>query len=150
MDTTLALDGTEENRQGGSQDNSREWRETSLWFYFHEEMTENRVDARIIDHQTKRVITLEVSCPWITNRMKKTAEKTLNYGPLSWELKQQHQGYEVRQYNIIMDVLGGWSRDLHVTMKELVGSRSKRVLQNMQKAVLSGSLNIARTFKVAT
>ena len=55
----------------------------------------------------------------------------------------------MRQYNIIMDVLGGWSRDLDVTMKELVGSRSKRVLQNMQKAVLSGSLNIARTFKVA-
>ena len=110
----------------------------------------NRVDALIIDHQTKRVITLEMSCPWITNRTKKTAEKTLKNGPLRWELKQQYQGYEVRQYNIIMDVLGGWSRDLDVTMKELVGSRSKRVLQNMQKAVLSGSLNIARTFKVAT
>ena len=26
MDTTLALDGTEQNRQGGSQDNSREWK----------------------------------------------------------------------------------------------------------------------------
>ena len=112
----------------------------------HEEVTANRVDARIIDHQTKRVITLEMSCPWITNPTK----KTLKYGPLKWELKQQYQGYEVRQYNIIMDVLGGWSRDLDVTMKELVGSRSKRVLQNMQKAVLSGSLNIARTFKVAT
>ena len=119
-------------------------------FAVHEEVTANRVDARIIDHQTKRVITLEMSCPWITNRTKKTAEKTLKYGPLRWELKQQYQGYEVRQYNIIMDVLGGWSRDLDVTMKELVGSRSKRVLQNMQKAVLSGSLNIARTFKVAT
>ena len=91
-----------------------------------------------------------MSCPWITNRTKKTAEKTLKYGPLRWELKQQYQGYEVRQYNIIMDVHGGWSRDLDVTMKELVGSRSKRVLQNMQKTVLSGSLNIARTFKVAT
>ena len=49
-----------------------------------------------------------------------------------------------------MDVLGGWSRDLDVTMQELVGSRSKKVLQNMQKAVLSGSLNISLTFKVAT
>ena len=50
----------------------------------------------------------------------------------------------------IRSATGGWSRDLDVTMKELVGSRSKRVLQNMQKAVLSGSLNIARNFKVAT
>ena len=58
-------------------------------------------------------------------------EKTLKYGPLGWELKQQYQGYEVRKYNIIMDVFGGWSMDLGVTMKELVGSRSKRVLQNM-------------------
>ena len=116
----------------------------------HEEVTANRVDARIIDHQTKRVITLEMSSPWITNRTKKTAEKTLKYGPLRWELKQQYQGYKVRQYNIIMDVLEGWSRDLDVTMKELVGSRSKRVLPNMQKALLSRSLNIVRTFKVAT
>ena len=29
----------------------------------------------------------------------------VRYGSLRWELKQQFQGYEVRQYNIIMDVL---------------------------------------------
>ena len=115
-------------------------------FAVHEEVTANRVDAWFIDHQAKRIITLEMRCPWITNRTKKTAEKTLKYGPLRWELKQQYQGYEVRQYNIIMNVLGGWSRDLDVTMQELVGRRSKKVLQNMQKAVLSGS----QTFKVAT
>ena len=126
----------------------------ALWdvpiFAVHEEVTENRKEAHIIDHQTKRVKTLEMSCPWITNRTKKTAEKTLKYGPLRWELKQQYHGYDVRQYNIIMDVLGGWSRELDVTMKELVRRRSKRVLQNMQKSVLSGSLNIARNFKIAT
>ena len=60
-------------------------------FAVHEVVTANRVDARIIDHQTKRVITLEMSCPWITNRTK----KTLKDGPLRWELKQQYQGYEV-------------------------------------------------------
>ena len=57
---------------------------------------------------------------------------------------------QVREYNIIMDVLGGWSRDLDVTTQELVGSRRNKVLQNMQKAMLSGSLNISRTLKVAT
>ena len=45
-------------------------------------------------------------------------EKTLKYGSFRWELKQQYQGCEVRQYNIIMDVLGGWSRDLDVMMQE--------------------------------
>ena len=59
----------------------------------------------------------------------------------------KYQRYEVKQYNIIMDVLGGWCR---VKLKALVGSKSEGVLRNMWKAVLLGTLNIARTFKVAT
>ena len=48
-----------------------------------------------------------------------------------------------------MDALGGWSRELKVTMSELVGGRSTDIVRKMQRAVLSGTLNIARTFKVA-
>ena len=114
-----------------------------------QEVRTNRVDAHIINHESKRVITLKMSCPWVTNRKKKKEEKTMKYGPLRWKLKQKYQGYEVKQCNIIMDVLGGWCRSLEVTLKELVGSKSKGVLHNMQKAVLSGTLNIFRTFKVA-
>ena len=110
----------------------------ALLFAEHQEVRANRVDARIINHVSKRVITLEMSCPWVTNREKKE-EKTTKYGPLRWELKQKYQGYEVKQYNIIMDVL-----------VEMVGSKSKGVLHDMQKAVIAGTLNISRTFKVAT
>ena len=46
-----------------------------------------------------------------------------------------------------MNVLGGWCPDLEVELKELVGGRSKVVLHNMPKAVISGTLNISRTFK---
>ena len=35
-------------------------------------------------------------------------------------------------------------------MRKRVGRRSSEVLRNMQKAVLSGTLNIARTLKIAT
>ena len=56
----------------------------------------------------------------------------------------------MKQYNIIMDVLGGWCRDLEAELKEFVGSKSKGVFHNMQKAVISGTLYISRTFKVAT
>lgn len=49
-----------------------------------------------------------------------------------------------------MDALGGWCRDLEAEMKELVGNKSKGVLQNMQKAVISGTLNNSRTFEVVT
>ena len=116
----------------------------------HQEVRANRVDPRIINHESKRVITPEMRCPWVTNREKKEEEKTTRkYGPHRWELKK-YQGYEVKQYNIIIDVLGGRCRDLEVKLKELVGSKSNGVLHDMQKAVLSGTLNSARTFKVAT
>ena len=78
----------------------------------------------------------------------KKEEEITKYGPLRWELKQKYRGYEVKQYNIIMDVLGGWCRDFK--LKELLGSKSNGVLHNIWKAALSGTLNIARTFKVAT
>ena len=51
-----------------------------------------------------------MSCLWTENREKKQEEKTIMYGPLRWELKQQFPGDDIRQYNIIIDVLGGWSR----------------------------------------
>lgn len=119
-------------------------------FAEHQEVRANKIDARIIDHESRLIITLEMSFPWITNRGKKKEEKPSKYGPLRWELKRKYQEYEVKQYNIIMDALGGWCRDLEAEMKELVGNKSKGVLQNMQKAVISGTLNISRTFKVLT
>ena len=72
----------------------------------------------------------------------------MKYGSLWQELKQQYPGYKVKQYNIIIDVLGGWSKELEKLMKELVGVKSDKILRRMQKAVLSHSLNIARSFKV--
>ena len=108
------------------------------------------MDARIVNNRDKQVIALEMSCPWVSNRDKKTSEKTMKYAPLRWELKQRYPGYEINQCNIILDVLGGWSKDLDDTLQKLVGSKAKGVLKKMQKACLSGTLNIARTFKVIT
>ena len=61
-------------------------------FAEHQEMRSNRVDAYIVNHKSKQVTTLEMSCPWVNNREKKSEEKTLKYGPLRWELKQQFPG----------------------------------------------------------
>ena len=74
----------------------------------------------------------------------------MKYAPLRWEMKQGYPGYEITQYNIIIDVLEGWSKDLNDRLQKLVGNRAKDVLRKMQKACLSGTLNIASTFKVAT
>ena len=112
------------------------------------EVRANRIDARVVDKKRKQVVVIEMSCPWMDNRSTKEAEKTAKYGPLRWELKQQYPGYEVKQFNIIIGVLGGWSVELEETMKELVGQRSRSVLRRMQEVILSHGLNIARTFKI--
>ena len=108
------------------------------------------MDVRVIDHKQKRIYAIEMSCPWIDNRKKKEVEKTTKYAPLRWELKQQFPTYTVKQFNIIIDVLGGWSQEVDLAMRELFGTRGGDVLLRMQKAVFSHSLNIARTFKVLT
>ena len=71
------------------------------------EVRANRVKAKIVNHREKIMSTIEMSCPWVENHGKKDEEKTLKYGPLRWELKAQYKGYEINQYNVIIDVLGG-------------------------------------------
>ena len=114
----------------------------------HQEVRANRVDARVVNHESKKVMTIEMSCPRISNREKKSKEKTMKYGPLRWELKEQYKGYEVHQYNIVMDALGGWSKETEISVRSLVGRKTTHVLEKMQKAVLSATLNITRTFTV--
>ena len=116
----------------------------------HTMVRANRVDARIIDHKEKKVLLVEMSCPWIDNREKKEAEKMEKYGPLRLELIKRYPNYKIVQLNVIMDVLGGWSNELEVQMNRIFGSRTLDILKRMQKAVLSSSLNIVRTFKVIT
>ena len=116
----------------------------------YQDLRANRVDARIVNHQEKKVIAMEMNFPWVSNRQKKTSEKTMKYAPFRWELKQKYPGYEISRYNIIVDVLGGWSTDVEVAVKELVGRRHRDDFKKMQRACPFVTLNIARTFKVAT
>ena len=74
-----------------------------------------------------------MSCPWLENRSTKDEEKSLKYGPLRWKLKQQYPGYKVKQYNITIDVLGGWFKELEKSMNELVGVKGDNILRRMQR-----------------
>ena len=117
-------------------------------FAVSEQVRQNRVDAIFIDHKKKRVVAVEMSCPWTENREKKQEEKATKYAPLCWELKQQFPGYDIRQYNIIIDVLGEWSTEVDEAMRGLFGARGGEILLRMQSAVISHTLNITRTLKV--
>ena len=66
----------------------------------------NKVDVRIVDKEKREVLHMEMTCPWIRNRVKKETEKTTKYAPLRWEMKERYPGYVVKQIDIIVDVLG--------------------------------------------
>ena len=108
----------------------------------------NRIDATIVDKENKKVSVIEMSCPWVENREEKDAEKTTKYGPLRWELEQRYPEYRVTQFNIIVDVLGGYSRDVRKALKEPLGDKSDTMALQILKSVITSSLNIARRFKL--
>ena len=113
------------------------------------EVRNNRIDCTVTDKEKKKVVLLEMSWLWVSNREIKCAEKTSKYAPLRYELRRRYPGYKTEQHNIIIDALGGRSRSVKESLRQLVGSgRCNSVLRNMQKDVNSSSLNTARTFKV--
>ena len=106
------------------------------------ESKQNRVDVCIVDKE-KEVLLIEMTCPWIGNRGKKETEKTTKYAPLRWEMKERYPGYVVKQINITVDVLGGYSPEVRKKMKELFGEkRARECLMKMQKSIRSSSFSI--------
>ena len=71
----------------------------------------NRIDATVIDKTSKQVRVIEMNCPWLENREFKDFEKTTRYSQLRLKLTNRYPEYNVNQYNIIMDVLGGCSEE---------------------------------------
>ena len=83
------------------------------------------------------------------DRKQKEEEKILKYAPLRVELKRQHPEYKIRQFNIVIDALGGHSRSLKEELKTLAGlDRYREVFIRMQKTLLSHTLHIAKTYEV--
>ena len=39
----------------------------------------NRIDVTVVDKVKKEVLRIEMTCPWVENREKKSAEKTNKY-----------------------------------------------------------------------
>ena len=64
------------------------------------------------------------------------------YSQLRLELTNRYPQYKVNQYNIIINVLGGYAKDVEQNIKELVGDKCESVMRQMQKATLSSLLHI--------
>ena len=79
----------------------------------------------------------------------KISRRQRSHSLLRQELTNRYPEYKVNQYNIIMDVLGGCSKEVEQNIKELVGDKCESIMRQMQKAILSSSLHIARMFKLS-
>ena len=75
----------------------------------HAGVRNNRIDCTVIDKERKKVMLLEMSCPWVSNREIKFA-KTNEYAPLRYELRRKYPEYKIEQHDIIRDALEGSSR----------------------------------------
>ena len=65
-------------------------------FAEHQEVEANRVHACIINHEPKQVITLKMSCSWVTSREKKKVEKTTKYEPLRWDRSESRSTKDMK------------------------------------------------------
>ena len=74
----------------------------------HVEVRNNSIDCTVIEKERKKVVLLETSCPWVSNREIKCAEKTNKYAPLRYELRRRYPEYKIEQHSII-DALEGSS-----------------------------------------
>ena len=86
-----------------------EWPEAQAYwdipvFAVSEQVEQNRVDPRFIDHE-KKSSGGRNELPMDGEQRKEARREEHQYSPLHWELKQQFPGYDIRQYNII--ILGG-------------------------------------------
>ena len=75
--------------------------------------------------------------------MKKGGERCREYNEVrgfTGELEERFPVYRGTQFNIIVDVLGGYSRDVKKALKELVGDKSDTVALPVQEPVITSSL----------
>ena len=61
-----------------------------------------------------------------------------------------YEGYTVKQVNIVFDFIGGYNKNLFKNLSEAIPKdtmKIKKLIDNMQRAVLFGNYNIVRRFK---
>ena len=112
-------------------------------------MKVTRIDTTVIDKTSKQVRVIEMSRTWLETREYKGFENTTKYSQLRLELTNRYPEFKVNQYNIIKNVPGGCLNEVEQNIKELVEDKCESIMHQMQKAILSNSLHIARMFKLS-
>ena len=93
-----------------------------------------------------------MTVPWPANRKEKYEYKCSKYLNILQSLKFENPEHEVGQITLVIDVYGGYGKDLAENIKKIVTEKMaiKSIIRNMQKSVISSAANLSRTFKIRT
>ena len=110
-----------------------------------------RPDGKLIMKNEKKIILIEQTVPWISNRDAKFKYKEDKYLESQSFLRLEYIGYEVDQVTLVMDVFGGYSKNLRENIgKVLNKEETENVIKNMQKSIIASEAHLCRVFKVRT
>ena len=91
-------------------------------------------DGKLIMKKEKKIFLIEMTVPWITNREEKQKMKAAKYMEIQDYLTLENPSYKVDQITLVMDVFGGFSKDLIDNVAKVFEKEgTKRIIQNMQK-----------------
>ena len=110
-----------------------------------------RPDGKLVMKREKKVFLIEQTVPWISNRDDKFEFKKNKYQEVQTFLRLEYPGYTVDQITLVMDVLGGYSKNLCAEIEKVCPKEeTKNVVQNMQKSVIASEAHLCRVFKMRT
>jgi hypothetical protein len=131
------------------------WWDVPVFGVSGRELRENRPDMRVLFKREKRLVVVEMACPLDSNVPDKYTEKANKYGDVIDELREQHavEANKVEYVPLVIGALGRVDKGmllegLRVIMgvEKSSGGEVKRVGERMQKAVIMGSVYIARAY----
>ena len=95
-----------------------------------------RPDGKIIinDGNAKKIFLLEMTVPWTENREEKYLYKCKKYNNILQNLKFEYPDYEVDQITTVMDVFGGYGKDLTKNLKKNYKTKRDSPVNNYKYA----------------
>ena len=111
-----------------------------------------RPDGKLMFKQgdVRKIYLIEMTVPWPSNRDEKLKFKEDKYVRIQENLKFEHREYEVDQITLVIDVFGGFGKDLSYNIGKAIKKKEtiELIIKNMQKSVVSSAANLSRAFKI--
>ena len=103
-----------------------------------------RPDGKVMinSENSMKIFLIEMTVPWIENRDEKLEFKCRKYKNILANLRFQNPGYDIDQITLVMDVFGGFGKDLLKNIGKVmtVEQDVNSIVNNMQKSVISVQL----------